>query len=180
MHACSAGPEGRLACEEPSFTPTEHNHTCGELEHNSAIQKVLNKIFLLAACQHDDLHQSFNNLQPIFLFAHQLTVCMRTCDPLLKISREVESGPSYIVWECLYPLTYLCLYPLRHFITKARPRQAYTTRRSCRSGDACLPAVRRTSWAYTCMYYMYVQYSYMCCHTCRVGAEGIGGVRDLG
>ena len=33
MHACSAGPEGRLACGEPSFTPTEHNHTCGELEH---------------------------------------------------------------------------------------------------------------------------------------------------
>ena len=32
MHACSAGPEGRLACGEPSFTPTEHNHTCGELE----------------------------------------------------------------------------------------------------------------------------------------------------
>ena len=29
-HACSAGPEGRLG--EPSFTPTEHNHTCGELE----------------------------------------------------------------------------------------------------------------------------------------------------
>ena len=24
--------EGRLACGEPSFTPTEHNHTCGELE----------------------------------------------------------------------------------------------------------------------------------------------------
>ena len=33
MHACSAGPEGRLACGEPSFTPTEHNHTCGELEN---------------------------------------------------------------------------------------------------------------------------------------------------
>ena len=34
MHACSAGPEGRLAWSgEPSFTPTEHNHTCGELEH---------------------------------------------------------------------------------------------------------------------------------------------------
>ena len=26
--------EGRLACGEPSFTPTEHNHTCGELDDN--------------------------------------------------------------------------------------------------------------------------------------------------
>ena len=34
MHACSAGPEGRLACGEPSFTPTEHNHTCGELSES--------------------------------------------------------------------------------------------------------------------------------------------------
>ena len=32
MHACSAGPKGRLACGSPHSHLTEHNHTCGELE----------------------------------------------------------------------------------------------------------------------------------------------------
>ena len=27
MHACSAGPDGRLACGEPSFTPTLNKTT---------------------------------------------------------------------------------------------------------------------------------------------------------
>ena len=36
-HACSAGPVGRLICGEPSFTATEHNHTCGELQLHSLV-----------------------------------------------------------------------------------------------------------------------------------------------
>ena len=40
MHAaCTAGPEGRHACGEPSITPTEHNHTCGELDDGHRVAK---------------------------------------------------------------------------------------------------------------------------------------------
>jgi hypothetical protein len=35
----SAGPEGQLACGEPSFTPSEHNHTCGELESRNLTKR---------------------------------------------------------------------------------------------------------------------------------------------
>jgi len=35
----SAGPEGWLACGEPSFTPSEHNHTCGELESRNLTKR---------------------------------------------------------------------------------------------------------------------------------------------
>jgi hypothetical protein len=38
-YGMSAGPEGRLACGEPSFTPSEHNHTCGELESRNLTKR---------------------------------------------------------------------------------------------------------------------------------------------